>query len=67
VVALVVPWAGEAPDAVDLRQRLRGRLSSYKVPRRVVVIGDEDVPWLASMKADRRALATLAVKLAAAE
>jgi len=32
-----------------------------------VVIADEDVPWLARMKADRRALATLAAKLAAAD
>jgi len=66
VVALVVPWAGAAPDPIDLQRRARACLSAYKVPRRVVVIADEDVPWLASMKADRRALATLA-ELAAAE
>lgn len=67
VVALVVPWhtGAAAPDPEALRARLREELSSYKVPRHVIVIGDEDVPWLVSQKVDRRAISVLAEKLVA--
>jgi len=72
VVALVVPWrTGDggadlpAPEGAQLRERLREQLSSYKVPRHVLVIADEDVPWLISQKVDRRALNVLAEKLVA--
>jgi acyl-CoA synthetase (AMP-forming)/AMP-acid ligase II len=51
------------PVSEALRQRLRQQLSSYKVPRHILVISDAQVPWLASQKADRRALVTLAEKL----
>jgi acyl-CoA synthetase (AMP-forming)/AMP-acid ligase II len=64
VVALVVPRAGEKVDGGELRDQLRSRLSSYKVPEHVFVIDDEQVPWLVSQKADRRALQTLAAELA---
>jgi acyl-CoA synthetase (AMP-forming)/AMP-acid ligase II len=74
VVALVVPWqvdpsgrTREPPDGADLRERLRSVLSSYKVPRRVFIIGDGDVPWLISQKVDRRALVTVAEKLVAGQ
>ncbi|MHB8663115.1 MAG: ANL family adenylate-forming protein [Acidimicrobiales bacterium] len=62
VVALIV---GETVDPSGLRAQLREQLSSYKVPRYVFAIGDADVPWLTSQKADRRALAALAAKLVA--
>jgi acyl-CoA synthetase (AMP-forming)/AMP-acid ligase II len=69
VVALVVRWS-DAPDmpdpaaaADDMRASLRGKLSSYKVPRHVFLVDDADVPWLASQKADRRALRALAERL----
>ena len=75
VVALVVPNPlfqgadGAGTDAEQLpellRTRLREQLSSFKVPRRFFVVGDADVPWLTSQKADRRALGALAEKLAA--
>jgi acyl-CoA synthetase (AMP-forming)/AMP-acid ligase II len=67
VVALVVPWSVEpsAPDGEELRQRMRHRLASFKVPRRVLVIGDDQVPWLASQKVDRQALVALAQRLEA--
>jgi acyl-CoA synthetase (AMP-forming)/AMP-acid ligase II len=71
VVALVVPARTAAdlddPEPVSeaLRQRLRQQLSSYKVPRHILVISGAQVPWLASQKADRRALVTLAEKLLA--
>jgi acyl-CoA synthetase (AMP-forming)/AMP-acid ligase II len=65
VVALVVAWRGEegGTDAADLHQRLRSQLSSYKVPRHIFVIPDEQVPWLVSQKVDRRALVALAEDL----
>jgi acyl-CoA synthetase (AMP-forming)/AMP-acid ligase II len=66
VVALIVPSAAGAVDPDAVRAGLKARLSSYKVPRRVILIGDADVPWLPSMKADRRALTAFAEKLAAA-
>jgi acyl-CoA synthetase (AMP-forming)/AMP-acid ligase II len=53
VVAALVPAGPTAPDVDDLRRRLTAELSSYKVPRRFVVLRDEDVPWLASGKPDR--------------
>jgi acyl-CoA synthetase (AMP-forming)/AMP-acid ligase II len=63
VVALVVPWAEAAGvDAQALRRRLREELSSYKVPRHILVLEDRDVPWLVSQKVDRRALIELAAK-----
>jgi acyl-CoA synthetase (AMP-forming)/AMP-acid ligase II len=68
VVALVVPWRStdeSAPEPTEgvLKERLRAELSSYKVPRHILVIADADVPWLVSQKVDRRALATLAEKI----
>ena len=65
VVALAVTSAGRTADGSELRERLRSRLSSFKVPEQVFVIDDEQVPWLVSQKADRRALLTLAERLAA--
>jgi acyl-CoA synthetase (AMP-forming)/AMP-acid ligase II len=74
VTALVVPWrvdgAGAAvasPSVKSIRDRLRGELSSYKVPRHVFLIADDDVPWLISQKVDRRAVEALAEKLVASE
>ena len=70
VVALVVP----DPDASHLdpselvttvRTQIGEQLSSYKVPGRIFAVTNEDVPWLTSQKADRRALGVLAEKLAA--
>ena len=69
VVALVVPEPSLAGEpAEELAERIRGRarelMSSYKVPRHVFVMSNEDIPWLTSQKADRRALGQLAEKLA---
>ena len=70
VVALVVPWHVDSqgavlapPDPSGLRDRLRQELSSYKVPRHLFVIAEEDVPWLVSQKVDRQAVGALAEKL----
>ncbi len=65
VVALVVPWRDDTPDASRLKDRLREELSSYKIPRHVLVIRDESVPWLVSQKVDRKALTGLAESLVA--
>jgi acyl-CoA synthetase (AMP-forming)/AMP-acid ligase II len=59
---------GAVPDEAlpeRLREHLRGQLSSYKVPERVLLLPDEQVPLLVSQKVDRRALVTLAEKLLA--
>jgi acyl-CoA synthetase (AMP-forming)/AMP-acid ligase II len=36
--------------------QLRNRPSAYKVPKRIIVIDEEDVPMLPSGKPDMRAL-----------
>jgi acyl-CoA synthetase (AMP-forming)/AMP-acid ligase II len=59
VVAAIVRSEPGAPDVDDLRRRLAAELSSYKVPRRFVFLRDEDVPWLASGKADRLSIRDL--------
>lgn len=66
VVALVVPWAdAEVPSAEGIRDTLRRDMSSYKIPRHVFFLTDEEVPWLVSQKVDRRALTDMAQKLLA--
>ncbi len=61
-----VPWADASmPDAGAIRDLLGERLSSYKVPRHVFFLSDDEVPWLVSQKVDRRALADMAQKLVA--
>ena len=70
VTALVVPWRVDGsgaplaePDGAAILSRLRQELSSYKVPRHLFVIADDDVPWLVSQKVNRRAIGALAEKL----
>ena len=53
VAAAVVPKPGAHVDPVDLLQRADKELSSYKLPRRVLVLEEADLPQLASGKADR--------------
>jgi acyl-CoA synthetase (AMP-forming)/AMP-acid ligase II len=59
VAALVRAPAGRTVDVDDLRSRLRGRLSAYKVPRRIAVAPDDEVPMMSSGKLDLRALKEL--------
>ena len=59
VVAVVVPADPERFDPVDLDARARTALSAYKVPRRYVVVGDNDIPLLATGKLDRRRLTAM--------
>jgi len=42
-------------------QQVARDLSSYKVPRRVLVLAEEDVPYLATGKPDRKRIRDLLV------
>jgi acyl-CoA synthetase (AMP-forming)/AMP-acid ligase II len=59
VIAAVVPAPAASPHPTDLRRALSEVIAAYKVPREIVVLGDEEIPWLASGKADRIALSSL--------
>ena len=50
VAAAVVPASGASPTEGGLREALRDRLSSFKIPRRIVFITDDDVPRTATGK-----------------
>jgi acyl-CoA synthetase (AMP-forming)/AMP-acid ligase II len=54
--AIRVPRGQQAPDPDDLHTALRARLSAYKVPRRVLMLPDDEVPMMSSGKLDARAL-----------
>jgi len=57
VAAMIrVPAGQDGPDPDGLREQLRTRLSAYKVPRRIVVATDAEVPMMSSGKVDLRAL-----------
>ena len=57
VGAVVVPAAGATVDPTELVTRVNAELSSYKVPRRVLVVAETDVPYLGTGKPDRLTLA----------
>ena len=63
VVAALVRAPADADvtdiDVDDLRARLRRQISAYKVPRRMVVVADGEVPMLSSGKVDLNALKDL--------
>jgi acyl-CoA synthetase (AMP-forming)/AMP-acid ligase II len=54
--AVRLPPGHARPDGDELRRALRGRLSAYKVPQRIVFLADQDVPMLSSGKLDSRTL-----------
>jgi acyl-CoA synthetase (AMP-forming)/AMP-acid ligase II len=57
VAAMIrVPAGQPRPDAGVLREQLRARLSAYKVPRRITLASDAEVPMMSSGKVDLRAL-----------
>ena len=53
VAAALVPAAGTAIDPAETLRRAGGELSNYKVPRRVLVLGEGEMPYLANGKPDR--------------
>jgi acyl-CoA synthetase (AMP-forming)/AMP-acid ligase II len=59
VAAAVVPLPGATPDEQALREALRGRLSSFKIPRRIVFVAEDDIPRTATGKVRLHALAGL--------
>lgn len=61
VVAAIVAHDHSVIDVESVRRRLADQLSSYKIPRRFVVLRDDDVPWLGSGKADRLTIRDLVV------
>lgn len=56
VAAVVVPMEGTTLDIDEVRAGAAKLLSSYKVPRVVLVLQSDDVPWLATGKPDKRAM-----------
>jgi acyl-coenzyme A synthetase/AMP-(fatty) acid ligase len=66
VAAAVVPAAGANPTEAGLQAALRDRLSSFKIPRRIVFISHDDVPRTVTGKVQLFDLADLiASRLAA--
>jgi acyl-CoA synthetase (AMP-forming)/AMP-acid ligase II len=56
VAAVLVPARGRTLDPDDIARRARELISSYKVPTRIDVWDEDDVPWLGSGKPDKRAI-----------
>jgi acyl-CoA synthetase (AMP-forming)/AMP-acid ligase II len=56
VSAVLVPARGRTIDPDDIARRAREQISSYKVPTRIEVWREDDVPWLGSAKPDKRAI-----------
>jgi acyl-CoA synthetase (AMP-forming)/AMP-acid ligase II len=50
VAAAVVPAPGSSPSAEGLRSALRASLSSYKIPRDIVFVAENDIPRTATGK-----------------
>jgi fatty-acyl-CoA synthase len=63
VVAAVVPVQGHALTEATLKAGLRELIASYKIPRRIVVIGEDDVPWTPSNKIKLGEMGKLVAKL----
>lgn len=61
VGAVMIPATGQTVDAVEVVTRANEVLSSYKVPRRVLVVAESDVSYVDTGKPDRQ---TLAARLA---
>lgn len=59
VVAAVRVPSGRVVNVDELRAALAARLSSYKVPRRFLLLADESIPLLSSGKLDRPRLEAL--------
>jgi len=59
VGCLVCPEPGERLDPQSLTDQLRDQLSSYKVPRSIMVVPYDDAPWLPSGKISKPHVAEL--------
>jgi fatty-acyl-CoA synthase len=67
VVACVARFEGASVDEDAVRAFLRERLASYKVPRRVLFVAEEDLSLTGSAKVRTSALRELAARRLAAE
>lgn len=59
VGAVLIPATGAVLDPVEIVTRANRDLSSYKVPRKVLVMSEPEVPYLGTGKPDRLALKEL--------
>jgi fatty-acyl-CoA synthase len=66
VVSCVVPHAGARLDEQALREFARARLASYKAPRRVLFVREDELPLTGSAKVKAKELRELAAKRLAA-
>lgn len=54
---------GVAPvDEDQIREHLRGKLATYQLPRRIVLVSADDVPFTSTLKVNVKALQTLALE-----
>jgi acyl-CoA synthetase (AMP-forming)/AMP-acid ligase II len=59
VVAAIVPPSDAKIDTADLVAQLKNKISSYKIPRRFLILQEAEVPMMSSGKLDKRKLAEL--------
>ena len=62
VVVCAVAHEGNAVDEEDVRTFLRGKIASYKIPRRVVFVADADLDFTGSAKIRTEKLRALAAQ-----
>jgi len=67
VVLCVVPSEGASPDAEEIRAFLRARLAAYKVPRRVLYFGAEELTYTGNQKVQVTPLKQAALRRLEAE
>jgi acyl-CoA synthetase (AMP-forming)/AMP-acid ligase II len=67
VVVVAVPQEGAAVDEEDVRGFLRGRLASYKIPRRVVFVREAELTLTGNQKIKPEDLRALAAARLASE
>jgi acyl-CoA synthetase (AMP-forming)/AMP-acid ligase II len=67
VVVMAVPHDGATLDEESLRSFLRGRIASYKIPRRVIFVREADLPLTGNAKMRPEDLRALAASRLAAE
>jgi acyl-CoA synthetase (AMP-forming)/AMP-acid ligase II len=56
VIAVLVAAHGRTIDTEELTKRAREQISGYKVPTRIEVWSEDEVPWLGSGKPDKLAI-----------
>ena len=59
VAAAIVPEAGHALDVDAVLAKARKLISPFKVPTTVAVVAEEEIPFLSSSKADKKAIAAM--------